>query len=95
MKVKIMSYKWVLSALAKSKEVAKVLKTMYRESRKSKFGVTLSKLANLTKIERHRLVGMVEVLSVLGILVVAQLGMSKVITLNPKTIKLIRKTLVS
>jgi len=88
-----MTYPHILKNLLKNRQTKKILKSIYEETRLSKVGVTLSKLSRMTRIERHRLVGMVEVLVALGIVVTTQIGMAKVVAINPRIMEIVRKLL--
>ncbi len=69
----------IIDILIKNNAVNQVLKTIFKEKSQGKPGVTISELSEKTGIERHRLAGILEVLVVLGILVVFEMGMMKLI----------------
>lgn len=87
------TYQRLLKLLSESKEIGNIFRAIYKETLETKVGITLSKLSRVTRIERHKLVGIVETLVALGILVVTQIGMAKVVTFNPKIFEYVRKTL--
>ena len=87
------TYKQLLRLLTKSKEIGNILKAIYRETLETKVGITLSKLSRVTRIERHKLVGIIETLVTLGILVITQIGMAKVVTFNPKIFQHVKEAL--
>ena len=85
----------ILRLLSRSREIRKVLTAIYRETLETRVGVSLSKLSRMTRIERHRLVGMIEILVALGILVITQIGMAKVVTFRPNITNTVRELLRS
>ncbi|MBL7170339.1 MAG: MarR family transcriptional regulator [Candidatus Aenigmarchaeota archaeon] len=64
--------------LAKNKMMKKILKNVSKEAKQGKPGLSITQLSEKTGIERHRLSGILEVLTILGLLVVFQMGMVKV-----------------
>ena len=56
--------------------------------------MSISKLSVKTGIERHKLSGIVEVLTILGILVIFQMGMVKMVTVDSDTIRTFSKALM-
>ena len=66
--------------LIKDRNVKSILKAIFKERKEGKPGITISELSKKTGIERHRLTGILEVLVILGIITVFQIGMMKVIT---------------
>jgi predicted transcriptional regulator len=63
-------------ALLKNKTVKNILKAVSTEQNP---GVTISELSKKTGIERHKLTGMLEILVLLGVVAVFQIGMMKVV----------------
>jgi len=82
----------LVKLLIKHHEIKKILKTIYQETKKSKIGITVSHLAKLTRIERHRLVGMIDTLCALGVLVHTKIGMAKVVRLSDSVVKVLLRT---
>ncbi len=74
--------------LSKNKTINQVLKTVFKERGEGKPGLTISELSEKTGIERHRLAGILEVLAVLGLLVVFEMGMMKVVAPGPLLLKM-------
>ncbi len=85
----------LLKTLIKSKEIAKILKAIYKETLQTKVGVSINKLSELTRIERHKLAGMIETLSALGILMMVEIGVAKVVTFQPNAFQIAGKLLSS
>lgn len=69
----------IIDVLVKNNAINQVLKTIFKEKNQGKPGVTISELSEKTGIERHRLAGILEVLVVLGLLVVFEMGMMKLV----------------
>jgi len=67
--------------------VKNILKTLFQEREGGKPGLSISELSEKTGIERHKLSGIIEVLGVLGILAIIEMGMVKMVTVNPDTLK--------
>lgn len=82
----------LIRVLIKHREIKRILKAIYQETKKSKIGVTVSHLAKLTRIERHRLVGMIDTLCALGVLVHTKIGMAKVVRLSDSVVKALLRT---
>ena len=77
----------IIKNLVKDKSIKSIFKTLFKESHEGKFGLSISKLSEKTGIERHRLVGILEVLVVLGILVVFDIGMARAFAPSPMLVK--------
>lgn len=73
----------VVECLAKNKTIRTIFKAMFREKKEGNLGISITKLSEKTGIERHRLVGILDVLVVLGILVVFDIGMAKAFAPSP------------
>jgi hypothetical protein len=67
----------VVKSLTKNKTIKKIFKVLFKEKQEGKPGLSISELSEKTGIERHRLVGILEVLTILGLLVVFDIGMAK------------------
>ena len=78
-----------LKPLLKNKTIKSILKTLFKGKESGKPGMSISELSNKTGIERHKLSGIIDVLVVLGILAIFQMGMVKMVTIDPKTLKTI------
>ncbi len=78
----------IIQTLSKNKTIDRVLKTIFKEKGEGKLGLTISELSEKTGIERHRLAGILEVLVVLGLLVMFEMGMMKVIAPTPVLLKM-------
>jgi predicted transcriptional regulator len=65
--------------LVKDKKVKNILKTIFNEKESGKPGVTISQLSKETGIERHRLTGMLEILVLLGLITMFQIGVMKIV----------------
>lgn len=68
----------IVKVLTQNKTIKNILKVIFDETKQGKPGVSISQLSEKTGVERHKLAGMLEVLVVLGILVVFQMGMVKI-----------------
>lgn len=69
----------IVKSLNKNKTINRILKTIFLERNIGKPGLTISELSAKTGIERHRLAGIIDVLVILGILAIFNIGMMKVI----------------
>ena len=83
-----------LKPVVKHKSVKPILKTLFKEKEAGKPGMSISELSDKTGIERHKLSGMLEILTILGILVIFQMGMVKMVSVNPQTVKTISEILM-
>ncbi|MBN2203283.1 MAG: hypothetical protein JW700_03820 [Candidatus Aenigmarchaeota archaeon] len=81
--VDIMKNLNVIKELVSDKTIKKIFKTLFKEKQEGNMGISISKLSEKTGIERHRLVGMLEVLVVLGFLVAFNIGMAKAFAPSP------------
>ena len=77
----------LIKNLIKDKSIKSIFKALFKESHEGKLGVSITKLSEKTGIERHRLVGILEVLVVLGILVAFDIGMAKAFAPSPMLMK--------
>jgi hypothetical protein len=77
----------IIKNLVKDKSIKSIFMTLFKESHEGKLGVSITNLSEKTGIERHRLVGILEVLVVLGILVVFDIGMAKAFAPSPMLLK--------
>ncbi len=77
----------VIKSLVENKTIKKIFKTLFKEKQEGKLGISITKLSEKSGIERHRLVGMLEVLVVLGILVAFDIGMAKAFAPSPMLLK--------
>ena len=73
----------IVECLAQNKTIKSIFKTLFREEQQGKLGISIAKLSEKTGIERHRLVGILDVLVILGILVVFEVGMAKAFAPSP------------
>ena len=78
----------VIKSLVESKTIKKIFKTLFKEKQKGKLGVSITKLSEKSGIERHRLVGILEVLVILGFLVAFDIGMAKAFAPSPLLLKM-------
>ena len=78
----------IFQTLSKNQTIAQILKTIFREKAEGKPGLTISELSEKTGVERHRLSGILEVLVVMGLLVVFEIGMMKVVAPTPVLTKM-------
>ncbi|OGI14758.1 hypothetical protein A3K63_02685 [Candidatus Micrarchaeota archaeon RBG_16_49_10] len=83
-----------LAPLVENKAVKSILNVIFKERETGKPGLSLSELSEKTGIERHRLTGMVDILTVLGLLAIFQVGMVKMVTVDPSTLKTLSKVLM-
>ncbi len=80
--------------LLKNSKIKTIMKTLFKEREQGKPGLSISALSEKTGIERHKLSGIVEVLSILGIIAIFQMGMVKMVTVNPDTLKTVSEILM-
>ncbi|MBD3156167.1 MAG: hypothetical protein GF368_06005 [Candidatus Aenigmarchaeota archaeon] len=80
--------------LIKNKKVKNILKTLFKEREEGKPGLSISELSEKTGIERHKLSGIIEVLGILGVLAIIEMGMVKMVTVNPSTLKTVSEVLM-
>ena len=73
----------VVECLAQNKTIRSVFRALFKENQQGKLGISIASLSEMTGIERHRLVGILDVLVVLGILVVFEIGMAKAFAPSP------------
>lgn len=78
----------IVQILSKNNAINRILKTIFREKSEGKPGLTISELSEKTGIERHRLAGILEVLVVLGLIAMFEIGMMKVISPTPVLLKM-------
>ena len=72
------------------KPVNKILKVLYLESKSGKLGLSLSEISKKTGIERHKLSGMLEILSLIGLVTFFQIGMSKMVLPTQTLLKIFK-----
>ncbi|MFH1473884.1 MAG: hypothetical protein ABIE55_03230 [Candidatus Aenigmatarchaeota archaeon] len=77
----------IIKNLVKDNSIKSIFRTLFKESHEGKLGVSITMLSEKTGIERHKLVGILEVLVVLGILVVFDIGMAKAFAPSPMLLK--------
>ena len=77
----------LIKNLIKDNSIKTIFRTMFKEKREGKMGMSITNLSEKTGIERHRLVGILEVLVVLGILVAFDIGMAKAFAPSPMLLK--------
>jgi hypothetical protein len=77
----------LIKNLVKDNSIKKIFRALFKESHEGKMGVSITRLSEKTGIERHRLVGILEVLVVLGILVAFDIGMAKAFAPSPMLLK--------
>lgn len=73
----------IVERLAQNKTIKTIFKTLFKEEQQGKLGISIAKLSEKTGIERHRLVGILDVLVILGILIVFDVGMAKAFAPSP------------
>ena len=73
----------VIECLAQNKTIKTIFKALFKEEQRGKLGISIAELSEKTGIERHRLVGILDVLVVLGILMVFDIGMAKAFAPSP------------
>jgi hypothetical protein len=73
----------VVECLSQNKTIKKIFRALFKEKQQGKLGISIAKLSEKTGIERHRLVGILDVLVILGILVVFDIGMAKAFAPSP------------
>ncbi len=78
----------IVKILSRHKTINHILRTIFKEKGEGKPGLTISELAEKTGIERHRLAGILEVLVVLGLLTVFEIGMMKVVAPTDTLLKM-------
>ena len=78
----------VVESLAENKTIRSIFRTMFKEKKEGKLGLSITTLSEKTGIERHRLVGILDVLVILGILVVFEIGMAKAFAPSPLLLKM-------
>jgi DNA-binding IclR family transcriptional regulator len=78
----------VVEILAKNKTIKSIFKALFKEEQRGKMGISIAELSEKTGIERHRLVGILDVLVVLGILIVFEIGMAKAFAPSPLLMQL-------
>lgn len=78
----------VMKNLLKNKTISSILKVIFLEKNTGKPGVTISELSEKTGIERHKLAGIIEVLVVLGIVAIFNMGMMKVVAPTETLLKM-------
>ena len=77
----------MMKNLIKDSSIKTIFRAMFREAYNGRMGMSISSLSEKTGIERHRLVGILEVLVVLGILVAFDIGMAKAFAPSPMLLK--------
>ena len=77
----------IIEQLTKNKTVRKILSLFAKSKESEKPGFSISEISQKTGIERHKLSGILEVLVVLGLLAVFNIGMTKMYML-PEQIKM-------
>lgn len=77
----------LIKNLVKDNSIKTIFRTMFKETHEGKMGMSITNLSEKTGIERHRLVGILEVLVVLGILVAFDIGMAKAFAPSPMLLK--------
>ena len=77
----------LIKNLIKDNSIKTIFKAMIKETHEGKMGMSITNLSEKTGIERHRLVGILEVLVVLGILVAFDIGMAKAFAPSPMLLK--------
>ena len=78
----------VVESLAENKTIRTIFRTMFKEKKEGNLGISITTLSEKTGIERHRLVGILDVLVILGILVVFEIGMAKAFAPSPLLLKM-------
>lgn len=78
----------VMKDLIKNKTISNILKVIFVERNRGKPGVTISELSEKTGIERHKLAGIIEVLVVLGIVAIFNMGMMKIVAPTETLLKM-------
>ena len=79
--------------IVKDKKIKSILKTILKELEVGKPGISISQLSRKTGIERHQLSGIIEVLTVMGIIAIFRMGMVKMVTLSPDNLKTLSQIL--
>ena len=77
----------VIKSLVKDNSINSIFKTIFKEKNEGRLGISITKLSKKTGIEGHKLVGILEVLAVLGLLVIFEIGMAKAIAPSPMLLK--------
>jgi hypothetical protein len=77
----------LIKNLVKDNSIKTIFRAMFKETHEGKMGMSITNLSEKTGIERHRLVGILEVLVVLGILVAFDIGMAKAFAPSPMLLK--------
>ena len=83
-----------LKKLFQDKNIKSIVKILFKEKESGKIGISISQLSRKTHVERHKLSGILEVLSVLGVIIIFQIGMIKMVSIKPEIAKLLQKILV-
>jgi hypothetical protein len=78
----------IVECLAQNKAIKTIFKALFKEKNDGNLGISIAKLSEKTGIERHRLVGILDVLVILGILVVFNIGMAKAFAPSPILLKM-------
>lgn len=78
----------VIKNLMKNKTINSILKVIFLEKNTGKPGVTISELSEKTGIERHKLTGIIEVLVVLGVVAIFNIGMMKIVAPTETLLKM-------
>ena len=78
----------VIKRLTESKTIKKIFRAIFKEKKQGNLGISITKLSEMTGIERHRLVGILEVLVVLGFLIAFDIGMAKAFAPSPMLLKM-------
>ncbi|MEM5792744.1 MAG: hypothetical protein QXY45_00065 [Candidatus Aenigmatarchaeota archaeon] len=73
--------------LLNDRKIKTILRILFKEKEAGKPGISISQLSKKTGIERHKLSGIIDVLTLLGVIMIFQMGMVKMVTINPQNIK--------
>ncbi|MBU5690040.1 MAG: hypothetical protein QXM68_02320 [Candidatus Aenigmatarchaeota archaeon] len=77
-----------LGDIVSKNPIKKIVKILYEEFKSGKVGISLSEISKKTGIERHKLSGMLEILSLIGLVAFLHIGMSKLVTPTENLLKM-------